>query len=148
VERRLYLCVDRRFSGEVEYIHELGLHESKTIVINPLINGVRNTTAAFAAAGFNFSGSIRDYQSIGRSRYDGMNLSYRKRMNKYFSVNATYVLSRGLSYNGNAAAFATDRRTCSTIRASRSGSTPSDERHPRFTFNGLVNLPGASSSLR
>src|SRR6202000_2508526 len=26
---------------EAKYVHELGLHESKTIVINPTINGVR-----------------------------------------------------------------------------------------------------------
>ena len=36
---------------EVEYVHELGLHEGKTIVINPTINGVRYTTAPFAGAG-------------------------------------------------------------------------------------------------
>lgn len=126
---------------EAEYVHSLGLHESKTIVINPLINGVRNTTAAFAAAGINFSGSIRDYQSIGRSRYDGLNLSYRKRMSKHFSVNATYVLSRALAYNGNAAAFGNGPTDLNNYFAIHDlGPTPSDERH-RFTLNGLVNLP-------
>jgi hypothetical protein len=126
---------------EAEYIHELGLHESKTIVINPTINGVRNTTAAFAAAGFNYSGSIRDYQPIGRSRYDGMNLSYRRRMNKYFSLNTTYVLSRGLAYNGNAAAFGNGPTDLTNYFAAHDlGPTPSDERH-RFTLSGLVNLP-------
>jgi hypothetical protein len=56
---------------EGEYIHELGLHESKTIVINPTINGVRSTTAPFTALGLPVLGGIRDYMSIGRSRYDG-----------------------------------------------------------------------------
>jgi hypothetical protein len=126
---------------EAEYVHTLGLHESKTIVINPTVNGVRNTTAAFAAAGINFSGSIRDYQPIGRSRYDGMNISYRKRMNKYFSLNATYVLSRALAYNGNAAAFGNGPTDLTNyFSAADFGPTPSDERH-RFTLNGLVNLP-------
>ena len=90
---------------EVEYIHELGLHESKSIVINPKINGVRNTDAPLAAAGLPVLGEIQDYDSIGRSRYDAMNLSYRKRLSKNFSINASYVLSRGLAYNGQAAAF-------------------------------------------
>src|SRR5580698_10457337 len=90
---------------EVEYVHELGLHESKTIVINPTINGVRYTTPLFQAAGLPVLGGIRDYMSIGRSRYDGMNVSYRRRMNRNISVNATYVLSQALAYNGNSAAF-------------------------------------------
>src|ERR1051326_7637407 len=60
---------------EAEYVHSLGLHESKTIVINPTINGVRWTSAPFQAAGLPVLGGIRDYMSIGRSRYDGMNLS-------------------------------------------------------------------------
>jgi len=126
---------------EAEYVHSLGLHESKTIVINPTINGVRNTTAAFAAAGINFSGSIRDYQSIGRSRYDGMNLSYRKRMSRHFSLATTYVLSRARAYNGNAAAFGNGPTDLTNYFAAHDfGPTPSDERH-RFTLSGLVNLP-------
>ncbi len=61
---------------------------------------MRNTDAPFAAAGLPVLGLIQDYDSIGRSRYDAMNLSYRKRMTKNFTVNASYVLSRGLAYNG------------------------------------------------
>ena len=126
---------------EVEYVHELGLHESKTIVINPTINGVRNTTAAFQAAGLPVLGGIRDYMSIGRSRYDGMNVSYRKRLSKRYSVNATYVLSKALSYNGNSAAFGngpTDE--LNWFAPHDFGPTPADERH-RITISGLVNLP-------
>jgi hypothetical protein len=126
---------------EVEYVHELGLHESKTIVINPTINGVRNTSAAFQALGLPILGGIRDYMSIGRSRYDGMNVSYRKRLSKRYSVNATYVLSKALSYNGNSAAFGngpTDE--LNWFAPHDLGPTPADERH-RITISGLVNLP-------
>ena len=125
---------------EAEYIHELGLHESKTIVINPTINGVRYTTAAFQAAGLPVLGGIRDYMSIGRSRYDGMNLSYRRRLSRNFSVNATYVLSRSLAYNGNSAAFGngpTDE--LNWFAPHDFGPTPADERQ-RITVSGLVNL--------
>ncbi len=126
---------------EVEYVHELGLHESKTIVINPTINGVRNTTAAFQALGLPVLGGIRDYMSIGRSRYDAMNLSYRRRMSKHFSVNTSYVLSRALAYNGNAAAFGNaPTNELNWFAPAELGPTPSDERH-RITVSGLVNLP-------
>src|ERR1700722_17840306 len=125
---------------EVEYVHELGLHESKTIVINPTINGVRNTTAAFQALGLPVLGGIRDYMSIGRSRYDAMNVSYRKRLSKRYSVNASYVLSKALAYNGNSAAFGngpTDE--LNWFAPHDLGPTPADERH-RITISGLVNL--------
>jgi len=125
---------------EAEYVHELGLHESKTIVINPTINGVRFTTPLFQAAGQPVLGGIRDYMSIGRSRYDGMNLSYRRRMSRNFSINATYVLSRALAYNGNSAAFGNGPTDLLNWFAPHDlGPTPADERH-RITVSGLLNL--------
>jgi hypothetical protein len=126
---------------EVEYIHELGLHESKSIVINPKINGVRDTDAPFAAAGLPVLGEIQDYDSIGRSRYDAMNLSYRKRLSRNFTINASYVLSRGLAYNGQAAAFGngpTDE--LNWFAPHDFGPTPADERH-RIFISGVFNLP-------
>ena len=125
---------------EAEYIHELGLHESKTIVINPTIGGVRLTTPLFQAQGLPVLGGIRDYMSIGRSRYDGMNLSYRKRLSRNFSVNATYVLSRALAYNGNSAAFGNGPTDLLNWFAPHDqGPTPADERH-RITVSGLITL--------
>lgn len=116
---------------EAEYVHELGLHDSKTIVINPTINGVRNTTAAFEALGLPVLGGIRDYMSIGRSRYDAMNISYRKRMSKRFSVNASYVLSKALAYNGNSAAFGnTPTDELDWFAPHDFGPTPADETPP------------------
>lgn len=126
---------------EAEYIHELGVHESKSIVINPQINGVRNTTALFQAAGLPVLGEIQDYDSIGRSRYDAMNLSYRKRMSKNFTINTSYVLSRGLAYNGGLAAFGngpTDE--LNWFAPHDLGPTPADETH-RIAFSGVFNLP-------
>jgi len=126
---------------EAEYIHELGLHESKSIVINPQINGVRDTTALFQAAGLPVLGEIQDYDSIGRSRYDAMNLSYRKRMSKNFTINTSYVLSRGLAYNGGSAAFGngpTDE--LNWFAPHDFGPTPADETH-RIAFSGVFNLP-------
>ena len=125
---------------EAEYVHELGLHESKTIVINPTIAGVRWTTAPFQAAGLPVLGGIRDYMSIGRSRYDGMNISYRRRLANNISVNASYVLSRALAYNGNSAAFGNGPTDLLNWFAPHDlGPTPADERH-RITVSGLINL--------
>jgi hypothetical protein len=127
---------------EVEYVHSLGLHESKTIVINPTINGVRWTTAPFQALGLPVLGGIRDYMSIGRSRYDGLNLSYRRRLSNGFSINSTYVLSRALAYNGNAAAFGNQPTDLNNWFAPHDlGPTPADERH-RFTLSGIIDVRG------
>jgi Carboxypeptidase regulatory-like domain/TonB dependent receptor len=126
---------------EVEYVHELGLHESKTIVINPTINGVRDTTAEFQALGLPVLGGIRDYMSIGRSRYDAMNLSYKRRLSRRFSINSSYVLSKAMAFNGNSAAFGngpTDE--LNWFAAHDWGPTPADERN-RITISGIVNLP-------
>jgi len=127
---------------EVEYVHNLGLHESKSIVINPKNSaGVRFTDGPFAGLGLPVLGRITDLMSIGRSRYDAMNLSYRKRMTRHFSVNASYVLSRGLAYNGGSAAFGNAPTDLLNWFAPHDlGPTPADERH-RITFSGLFDLP-------
>jgi hypothetical protein len=128
---------------EIEYVHVLGLHDSKRVVINPKVlsaGSVRNTDAPLAAAGLPVIGAIRDNQPIGRARYDGMNLSYRKRMTQHFTVNATYVLSRSLGYNGTSASFsnaATDLNN--TFAAHDFGPTPADEKH-RVVFSGIFDI--------
>jgi TonB dependent receptor len=60
---------------EADYVHVLGLHENKTININPKdpsVGFARPLSAAFAAAGQPVISSVRDEKSIGRSRYDGL----------------------------------------------------------------------------
>jgi len=97
---------------EIEYVHELGLHENKTVNINPSIaTGIgtdssgnqfviaaRPLSAAFAAAGVPVLGRVMDEQSVNRSRYDGLNFSYRQHMTKHFSLNANYTLSRAMGW--------------------------------------------------
>jgi len=129
---------------EAEYVHELALHESKTINVNaknPAAGGARPLSAAFAAAGVPVLGRVDDEQSIGRSRYDGMNLTYRQRMWKRFSLDANYTLSRGVAYDGNAAAFR-NRPTnpLDPFRKADFGPVPNDELH-HVTLVGVVQLP-------
>jgi hypothetical protein len=137
---------------EVDYVHVLGLHESKTLNINPTraiflaSNGAeitsRTLTAALTAAGQPALGRIDLEASVGRSRYDGMNVNYRRRLHQSLSVNATYTLARALAYNGTSAAFRNRAWDPFNYFAPYEiGPTPSDTRH-RFSLSGVVNLPG------
>ncbi|HEV2963159.1 MAG TPA: TonB-dependent receptor [Candidatus Angelobacter sp.] len=127
---------------EAEYVHELGVHESKTINVDQAFaGGPRPLDAALMAAGQPVLSRIDDEQAIGRSRYDGMNLSYRQRMWKHFSVNANYTLARAVAYAGNAAAFR-NRPTISSqpFRQADFGPVPNDELH-HVTISAIADLP-------
>ena len=137
---------------EFEYTHILGLHESKTLNINPTRrmfldaggNEItsRPLTAALAAAGQPVLGRVDLEVSSGRSRYDGLNISYRRRLHNHFTVNATYTLSQALAYNGNSAAFRNRAWDVFNYFAPYElGPTPNDSRH-RFSMGAVVNLPG------
>jgi len=128
---------------EADYVHELGLRESKTLNINPRrpTQTGRDLDSTFQAAGLPILGPIDVEASVGRSRYDGLNIEYRRRMSRHFSVNSHYVLSRSLAYNGHAAEFKNPATDVDHIFAKHDfGPTPNDERH-RFVLSGLVQLP-------
>ena len=145
--------VTRNAVIEAEYVHELGLHENKTVNINPIIEdpntlvSARPLSAAFAAAGVPVLGRVMDEQSVNRSRYDGFNLSYRQRMTKHFSLNANYSLSRAMGWaveSGGADAssgFRNYPHDPLNIWDPRDfGPTPNDERN-HITASGIVELP-------
>src|SRR6185312_6126924 len=131
---------------EAEYTHVLGLHESKTININPQLRLINESTArvldaAFTAKGTPVLGRIDLEASVGRSRYDGMNINYRRRLKNNFTVNASYTFSKAVAYNGNAAAFRNRAFNPFTLfAASELGPTPTDTRH-RLTMSSVINLP-------
>lgn len=129
---------------EVEYIHGLAVHESKTHNINPrsaATGTVRPLDAAFRAAGLPLLGRIDLELAAGRSRYDGLNIAYRKRMSRGFTLNTNYVLSRAVAYNGNPAAFRNRATDPTDIFAKHDfGPAPNDERH-RWVVSGVVDLP-------
>jgi len=136
---------------EFDYTHILGLHESKTININPTLFmflnsagaeiSARPLTAALTAAHQPILGRIDLEQSSGRSRYDGLNVSYRRRLHKGLTVNATYTLARALAYNGNSAAFRNRAWDPFNFFAPYEiGPTPNDSRH-RFSMGSVLNLP-------
>jgi hypothetical protein len=128
---------------EVDYTHVLSLHESKSVLINPKSPNFsgRLLDAQFKAANQPVLGSITDFASVGRSRYDGLNLVYRRRLSKHFLMNTSYVFSKAQAYNGSAANFGQASTDPSNIFAAHDfGPTPVDERH-RWVTSGVVELP-------
>ncbi len=134
---------------EVSYVHVLGLHENKTVTVNPLNpdTGVRYTDDLFAAAGVPVLGSVRVEESINRSRYDGLNFSFRQRMTRHFSANANYTLSRAMGWGiqsgapGAGSGFRNYPHDPRNLWDPRDfGPTPNDERH-HLTLSGIVDLP-------
>ncbi|MFL6429029.1 MAG: carboxypeptidase regulatory-like domain-containing protein [Acidobacteriaceae bacterium] len=130
---------------EVDYVQARGLHEDKTVNINPteyFNGGVRPFSAAFVAAGVPKLGRIADEQSIGRSYYDGLNVSYRQQTWKRFTGTVNYTYAKALGFEGGAASF---RNTATNpflgqFRRQDYGATPSDERH-HVTASATLNLP-------
>lgn len=136
---------------EIDYTHVLALHESKTININPTrrlfldAGGNEITTrplaAALAAAGQPALGRIDLEASVGKSRYDGLNISYRRRLHAGVTVNATYTLSKGIAYNGSAGAFRNRAwNPFDYLAPYESGPVPNDTTH-RFSGSAVINLP-------
>ncbi len=131
---------------EAEYTHVLGLHENKTINIDQRVpvGGVcctRPLHSAFAATTLPELASVRNDESIGRSHYDGMNISLRRRMSHHVSINANYTLARAYSYDGGGGSFRNYPRLSTNPFASYEwGPSPNDERH-HVTLSGIVELP-------
>ena len=132
---------------EFDFTHVLAVHESKTVNINPQLrlvaseSSARPLSAAFTAAGVPVLGRIDLEESSGRSRYDGLNISYRRRLKNNFSINANYTLARALAYNGNSAAFRNRAFNPFNIFESQDlGPTPNDTRQ-RLSGGAVFNLP-------
>lgn len=154
---------------EAEYVHVLSLHENKTINLDPRIpiNPANITTtsvtedkatsapvcspsscgfyfpldAAFQAAGVPVLGSVRDEKSIGRSRYDGMNISYRQRGFHKVDLIANYTLARAVGYDEDGGSFRYyPRDPQNPLSPFEFGPAFNDERH-HVTIGGVWNMP-------
>ena len=128
---------------ELDYVHELGLHEEKRQILNYTdpTTGVRVLSSALAAAGQPQIARISMETSWGRSRYDALDLSLRRKMSNRFSVIANYTLSEGWSYGGNAASYSnTVSNPLQPLGSFDFGPVPNDERH-RVVLSGVVDLP-------
>jgi carboxypeptidase family protein/TonB-dependent receptor-like protein len=153
---------------EAEYVHVLSLHENKTInldakiPINPANITTRSVTedaagkpvcsasscgfyhpldAAFTAAGVPVLGSLRNDASIGRSRYDGMNISYRQRNFHHVDLIANYTLAKAQGYDQDGGSYRYyPRDPQNPFSPNEFGPSFNDERQ-HVTIAGTVNLP-------
>lgn len=150
-----------------DYVHTLGLHESRVQVINPRIRHIcdpnfpgsfpgspqcvrgantRLLDRAFVDAGLG-AGRIEQINMIGttnRSLFDSWTTTLRHRTRKVL-VSASYVLSESVSwggqpvasYSGNGIAITPDNQ----FKREEYGPTRIDERH-RVVVSGVFDLPG------
>jgi hypothetical protein len=143
---------------EAEYVHVLGLHENRTINLDPNIpvtpNNIttlnrtglpggffRPLDAAFIAAGVPVLASVRDETSGGRSRYDGMNISYRQRNFHKLDLMANYTLSRAVGYSQDGSSFRYyPRDPQRPLAAAEFGPAFNDERN-HLTVTATGHLP-------
>ena len=153
--------LSRDYAIEVDYVHILGLHEYMRRRLNPRVpgntvtdvNGATVANARLLAANFVRAGlpaarlgDVVYEDSIGRSRYDGLNIQLRKRFSNRFTFQTSYVLSRGIAYGGAnntgaAAGFGGLVQDQNNIfDKGELGPTSTDERQ-RFVFSGVWDLP-------
>ena len=135
---------------EAEYVHVLSLHENKTINVDantPIdrsdisLGFFKPLSAAFIQAGVPLLGSVRDETSSGRSRYDGMNLSFRQRGFHHMDLTANYTLARAVGYDEGVAAFRSYPRDPNRPFAPEDfGPAFNDERH-HLTLAAIGHLP-------
>ncbi len=160
-------AINRSSVIEVEYVHVLSLHENKTVNLDPRIpvnpaniqttkktedaagNGACTPLcgfffpldAAFKAAGVPVLGSVRDEMSIGRSRYDGMNVSYRQRAFHKTDLTMNYTLARAVGYDQDGGSFRYYARDPQQpLAANEFGPSFNDERH-HLTIAATAHLP-------
>jgi hypothetical protein len=151
-------AINTHSAFEAEYVHVLGLHENKTINLDPNIPVTPNniTTlsrtglpggffrpfdAAFIAAGVPVLGSVRDETASGRSRYDGMNISYRQRNFHHMDLTTNYTLARSVGYDQDGGSFRYYPRDPQRPFASTEfGPAFNDERH-HLTLAMTAHLP-------
>ena len=86
-------------------------------------------------------GSVRDEQSIGRSRYDGLNVSYRQRGFHKTDLTMNYTLSRAMGYDEDGGSFRYYPRDPKRPFAPEDfGPAFNDERH-HVTIAATTHLP-------
>jgi len=135
---------------EAEYVHVLSLHENKTINVDPntpinpsdiSLGFFKPLSAAFASAGVPVLSSVRDETSSGRSRYDGMNLSFRQRGFHKTDLTLNYTLARAVGYDEDGGSFRYYPRDPNRpFQPADFGPAFNDERH-HLTMAATAHLP-------
>jgi outer membrane receptor protein involved in Fe transport len=139
--------LDSATAVDVDYVHS----EGYDLGLRPRLNqrdtsptGPRHYSTLLAQFGSFSPANFRINISDGRSRYDGVNLGIRRRLQRHFSFNAWYSLSRAKSLGGNGV----DELSAANIQnhldpfgdAQYGPGSRTDARH-KITVSGVIELP-------
>jgi hypothetical protein len=156
--------VGKNMSIEIDYVHILGLHEFTSLDINPRTGPLHNAQRSDPASSFprvlapqfaahaaeltaafgvpNPFARITVAQSDGRSRYDGLTVSFKRRYANKYQLNAHYTLSKARAWFGQLGDFGNQAQNVfDKWDPINFGPSDADERH-RFVISGLFDLPG------
>jgi Carboxypeptidase regulatory-like domain len=86
-------------------------------------------------------GNISQYESIGRSWYDGVTLSLRRRFSGFLSARASYTYGKALDDAGNAFFFTPQDNA---EPGDDKGRSDNDQRH-RLALSGTIEVPKAAA---
>lgn len=168
--------LSKNMSLAVDYIHTLDLHQFAARDVNPAVDGsgdsrilnsvmdplfgCRNpadgtTTVANCSLGGmqHKMGRITEAGSNSRSRYDALTFNFKRQFSNRFTFGASYVLSRSLTYGGQAYDWGNESQGIypgltgwqsqlkGIIGPQNFGYASEDERH-RVVLNSIVNIKG------
>jgi hypothetical protein len=119
----------RNFVLRADYLHNFGTHFiiGRTIgsVFNPVVGG---------------PDLVKNLESSVGTKYDGLLLSFEKRLSHNYQFRASYTLSKAFNYaNDDQIPFSNGPIDSNNLRREY-GPTPNDQRH-RFVFSGTFDLP-------
>jgi hypothetical protein len=119
----------RDFVLRADYLHDYGTHFiiGRTIgqVFNPVVGG---------------PDLVKNLESSVKTKYDGLLLSFEKRLSHRSQFRASYTLSKAFNYaNDDQIPFSNGPIDSNNLQLEY-GPTPNDQRH-RFTFAGVFDLP-------
>lgn len=119
----------RHYVLRVDYLHNFGTHFiiGRTIgtVFNPVVGG---------------PDSVVNLESSVKTKYDGLLVSFEKRLSHRYQFRASYTLSKAFNYaNDDQIPFSNGPLNPNNLQLEY-GPTPNDQRH-RFTFSGIMDLP-------
>ena len=125
--------VQREFGSNyvlrADYLHNYGTHFiiGRTIgsVFNPVVGG---------------PDLVKNLESSVKTKYDGLLVSFEKRLSNNYQFRASYTLSKAFNYaNDDQIPFSNGPIDSNNLQREY-GPTPNDQRH-RFVFSGTFDLP-------
>jgi outer membrane receptor protein involved in Fe transport len=131
--QQVNLGVQREFASNyvlrADYLHNFGTHFiiGRTIgsVFNPVVGG---------------PDLVKNLESSVNTKYDGLLVSFEKRLSHNYQFRASYTLSKAFNYaNDDQIPFSNGPVDPNNLQREY-GPTPNDQRH-RFVFSGTFDLP-------